>query len=65
MKKSIKIILKYSSQKRDPFYEIAKKYIKPDSIILDIGAGNGSFAKFISRNDVFMIDGNPETVVNN
>ncbi|HPD26376.1 MAG TPA: class I SAM-dependent methyltransferase [Candidatus Marinimicrobia bacterium] len=65
MKESISRILKYASQRREPFYEIVKKYIKPDSIILDIGAGNGSFAKFIGRNDIFMIDGNPETVVNN
>lgn len=65
MKESISRILKYASQRREPFYEIVKKYIKPDSIILDIGAGNGSFAEFIGRNDIFMIDGNLETVTRN
>ena len=65
MKESISRILKYASQRREPFYEIVKKYVKPDSIILDIGAGNGSFAEFIGRNDIFMIDGNLETVTRN
>ncbi|PKP11871.1 MAG: hypothetical protein CVU08_11985 [Bacteroidetes bacterium HGW-Bacteroidetes-3] len=56
------INLKYCTHNRQPFFEIASKYIKAESIVLDIGSGNGDFAEFHKRNDFFMFDGNIQTV---
>lgn len=47
---------KYITTSRDPFFELANKYIQRRDKILDIGCGNGTFASFIGRNDVFMMD---------
>ena len=52
----------YITHKREPFFEIAKKYINESSKVLDIGAGNGAFAKYCNRNDFYLFDGNKETV---
>jgi len=53
---------KYVTQDRRVFFQIAEKYINANSHILDIGAGDAGFAKSINRSDVFMFDGNPETI---
>jgi 2-polyprenyl-3-methyl-5-hydroxy-6-metoxy-1,4-benzoquinol methylase len=65
LNKAIKNIFNFSSQRREPFFNLAKKYISDSSIVLDIGAGNCAFAGFIGRNDITMIDGNSETVQKN
>ncbi|HCL00649.1 MAG TPA: hypothetical protein DHW42_11170 [Candidatus Marinimicrobia bacterium] len=52
----------FITQKRKPFFLLANRYLNKESVILDIGAGNGDFAKALERNDIFMVDGNPETV---
>lgn len=51
---------KYISHHREPFYQIAKDLILPNSIVLDVGAGHGSFSRFCERNDFYMLDSNPE-----
>lgn len=53
---------KYVTQRREVFFEIARKYIDEKSLVLDIGAGNGSFAKYCERNDFYLYDGNKESV---
>lgn len=52
----------YATMSRLPFYEIALKHIKLNDKVLDIGAGNGSFAEFCKRNDFYLFDGNYQTV---
>lgn len=53
---------KYATRSREPFFELAKKYIEPSSKVLDIGSGNGSFPKFCQRDDFYLFDGNENTV---
>ncbi|MDF2159407.1 class I SAM-dependent methyltransferase [Algoriphagus sp. CAU 1675] len=53
---------KYITHSREPFFEIAFKYIKSGSKVLDVGPGNGSFSKFCGRNDFYLLDGNEDTV---
>lgn len=57
-----KNIKKYITDSRTPFFEVVNKYIDVNSIILDVGSGDGQFAKTIMRNDVYMLDGNRESV---
>lgn len=59
-----KHIKKYITDSREPFFDIVLDYISENSKILDIGSGDGSFAKRIKRNDVYMLDGNEDTVAN-
>lgn len=61
MKKN-KMDERYITMSREPFYEIAKKYIRKDDVVLDAGCGNADFAKYLNRNDIYMLDGNSETV---
>lgn len=53
---------KFITYKRDPFYQIALDYIRTDSIVLDVGSGNGSFPKYCKRDDFFLLEGNIESV---
>lgn len=53
---------KYVTHKREPFFEIATEYIQPNSKVLDIGAGNGAFSKYLQRSDFYLFDGNKQTV---
>jgi len=55
-------IKKYLTSERTPFFLIAKKYIDETSKILDVGGGDGSFARTIDRSDTYMLDGNQESV---
>lgn len=57
-----RINLKYVTHSREPFFEIAKELIKPDSTVLDIGAGNGYFSEYCNRTDFFLLDGNKDNV---
>ncbi len=54
---------KYTTFAREPFYELAKKYHNFGMKSLDIGAGKGGFADIIGDQDIYLIDGNPETVM--
>ena len=53
---------KYATHKREPFFEIAKKLIKEDSRVLDVGAGNGDFTKYCKYDSMFLFEGNAENV---
>ncbi|MDP3945577.1 MAG: class I SAM-dependent methyltransferase [Lutibacter sp.] len=53
---------KYCTHQREPFFDIVTKYINFDSIVLDVGCGNGDFAEFHKRFDFYMFDGNIQTV---
>ncbi len=55
-------IRQYSTGSRVPFFKVAEKYLRLDSRILDIGAGDGAFARAINRPDTYMIDSNPKSV---
>lgn len=57
-----KSIKRYVTGSRAPFFEVAKKYIVDNSRILDVGAGDGQFARTIGRKDVYMLDGNKQTI---
>lgn len=57
------IDLKYVTRKREPFFEIAREYIRQDSKVLDIGAGDGYFSEYCKRDDFCLYDGNEKSVV--
>jgi len=57
------IDLKYVTTKREPFFDLAKEFIRPDSKVLDIGAGNGYFAEYCNRSDFYLFDGNKINVL--
>jgi len=50
---------KFVTHNREPFFQIAKDLIEPNSIVLDIGAGNGNFADFCNHKNIFLFEGNP------
>jgi ubiquinone/menaquinone biosynthesis C-methylase UbiE len=52
----------YITQQREPFFQIAKDQINDHSKVLDIGAGDCSFAKYCNRKDFYMVDGNINSV---
>lgn len=53
---------KYITLAREPFFEIAKELIKENHKVLDIGPGDGTFAKFCQKNDIYLLDQNELTV---
>lgn len=53
---------KFATHRRDPFFEIAKELISPENKVLDIGAGEGSFADFCEYKEIFLLDGNKDCV---
>jgi SAM-dependent methyltransferase len=59
---SLKNVKPFITYKREPFFQMAKDHIKPESVILDIGSGEGDFAKYLGRKDVYMLDGNMTTI---
>jgi len=52
---------RYITHKREVFFQIAKDLIKKNSKVLDIGSGNGSFAEYCERPDIYMLEGNSES----
>ena len=58
----------YSTYDREPFYDVIRPWLpkQPDALILDIGAGDGSFAEYLGLKERYpnlvLLDGNPETV---
>ncbi|MCG2419875.1 class I SAM-dependent methyltransferase [Aequorivita sp. F47161] len=55
---------KYVTHQREPFFEIVNKLITLNSVVLDVGPGDGSFAKYCKRDDFFLYEGNPESAEN-
>jgi ubiquinone/menaquinone biosynthesis C-methylase UbiE len=59
---------KYSTMDRRPFYEIARPYLPNNKagIIVDIGAGEGSFASHLGLygkyTNIYLLDGNNQTI---
>jgi 2-polyprenyl-3-methyl-5-hydroxy-6-metoxy-1,4-benzoquinol methylase len=55
-------LLAYATHDREPFFSIARRHCFPNARILDIGAGDGTFARSLKGCEVHLLDGNPETV---
>lgn len=59
---------KYCTGKREPFFDLAAKYLpsQKSAIIVDVGSGYGEFAKHLDLKDkysnLFLLDGNKKTV---
>lgn len=59
---------KYITKKRQPFFKLAAKYLPldKDSILVDIGAGDGLFAKYLHLKEkydkLYLLDGNQVAV---
>ena len=66
--KSFKNRKEYSSNKREPFYDLALPYlpVNKDAVIVDIGSGSGGVGKRLDLHktykNVILLDGNEETV---
>lgn len=56
------MIEKYATHRREPFFEIAKMLIKKEDKVLDIGAGNGAFADFCELQQIYLFEGNINSV---
>ncbi len=52
---------KYCTHDRKPFFDIALDFCRDDSLVLDIGAGQGDFARLV-KSRVTLVDANPSTV---
>ncbi len=52
---------KYATYAREPFFEIAKKYSEGKKRIMDMGPGDGKFADYLGREDIYLIEGNPRS----
>ncbi|SHN31815.1 Methyltransferase domain-containing protein [Cyclobacterium lianum] len=53
---------KYITHKREPFFEIARKFIDKGAKVLDVGPGDGSFSAYCGRDDFFLLEGNQDSV---
>lgn len=53
---------KYITHDRSPFFELAREFIKDDSVVLDIGCGNAAFSNHFNRNDFYLFDANETTI---
>lgn len=51
----------YATHKREPFFEIAREYAQSSGPCLDVGAGNGEFAAMLGRDDIYLVEGNPDS----
>ena len=52
----------YATNRREPFFELARPYIKEHSKVLDIGCGHADFARYFKRTDFYLFDGNEGTI---
>ena len=58
----------YSQMVREPYFDIAAKYLPKDigAIVVDIGAGNGYFADYLHLKEkyknIYLLDGNKDTI---
>ena len=55
------IDIRYATHSRKPFFQIAKDLIYDSDKILDIGAGDGKFADFCNREDMYLFEGNAKS----
>ena len=65
MKKEIKdasYVEKFVTFRNEPFFKIASQYCKQGMKILDVGAGKGGFAQILGEPNVYLLDGNPESI---
>jgi tRNA G46 methylase TrmB len=64
MKNQYKKIESLITLSREPFYKKTEKYISQlnNPRILDIGSGDGEFAKTIGKVETFMVENNPVSV---
>ncbi|MCK5285788.1 MAG: class I SAM-dependent methyltransferase [Candidatus Pacebacteria bacterium] len=59
---------RYATNRREPFYDLAGKYLPKDKdkIVIDIGSGYGFFADYLKLRDKFkntvLLDADPEVV---
>ena len=59
----------YTTHKREPFYDVIEKFLpdNPKAVLLDIGAGNGSFPDYTNLgnrySNLYLLDSNKETVL--
>jgi len=58
---NIMIEHKYRTHNREPFFEIARSIIPANGLVLDVGGGDGSFARFCGLSNLFILEGNPES----
>ncbi|MBS1596775.1 MAG: class I SAM-dependent methyltransferase [Bacteroidetes bacterium] len=61
---------KYLTLNREPFFEIAGKYIGSSDKVLDIGSGEGEFLFYLSKRgikteNIYLLDANQKTVEQN
>lgn len=60
--------VRYAVPRREPFFELAKKYLPRDqkAIVVDIGAGDGEFARHAGldarKEHAYLLDQNPDSV---
>lgn len=54
-------VKRYSTYDRTPFFEIVKPYTEGKSVIVDIGPGTDSFAQYINRTDIYLLEGNEDS----
>ena len=52
---------KYRTHNREPFFEIARDIIPANGQVLDVGGGDGSFARFCGLSNLFILEGNPKS----
>lgn len=52
---------KYVTDSREPFFDVVLDYVTSKSKILDVGSGDGAFARRINRYDVYLLEGSQES----
>tara|TARA_R110002020_G_scaffold404893_3_gene614927 strand:+ start:713 stop:1087 length:375 start_codon:yes stop_codon:yes gene_type:complete len=53
---------KYVTYKRAPFFQMAKDLIIYGDVVLDVGAGDGSFSEFCQNDEIYQFDGNIDSI---
>jgi len=63
---------KYTTMKREPFFDFAAKYLptKKDSTVLDLGCGDNRFSEYLNLSEkyeknLWLLDGNGEAIKKN
>lgn len=62
MNEELSELLRYTTHSRELFFDIARKYCKEGSKVLDIGPGTGDFGRPLQGCELFLVEGNPESV---
>ena len=58
----MKIKEEHITHLKEPFFKFARDKIKENSFVLDIGAGNGKFSEYCNREDLYLFDGNEQSI---